>query len=192
MLQDGEWGSDLEALAAAEIYQVPVLIWSTCSKAHGFLMKHSVHTSNKGTIHLLHSGNHYDALIPHCKLSNRRQTDSLANSISSHPNNKRPTTSILDSPILRPLQQKKRKVSHEHETKPTPSCCHNIDESEEESGPIMHPCPDKSEPKQNTNLQYSQPKESTAYQSNITIASLQCPALQRPTGGKTQTSSLHD
>jgi hypothetical protein len=37
MLQDGKWGSDREALAAAEIHQVPVLIWSTRSKAHGFL-----------------------------------------------------------------------------------------------------------------------------------------------------------
>jgi hypothetical protein len=80
MLQDGKWGSDLEALAAAEIHQVPVLIWSTRFKAHGFLMNHSVHTANKGTTHLLLSGNHYDALIPHCKLSNCRETDSLANS----------------------------------------------------------------------------------------------------------------
>jgi hypothetical protein len=138
-------------------------------------MNHSVHTANKGTIHLLHSGNHYDALIPQCKLSHRRQTDSLANSISSQTNNERPTNSIMDSPILKPLQQKKRKVSHENETKPTPSCYHNIAESEEETRPTRHPSPDKSEPQQNTNLQYSQPKESTVYLSNITTAGLQCP-----------------
>lgn len=52
----GEWGSDLEALAAAEIYiKSPcaylVLIWSNGSKAHGFLMNHGVHTTNKGAIH---------------------------------------------------------------------------------------------------------------------------------------------
>jgi hypothetical protein len=90
MLQNGKWGSDLEALATAEIYQVPVLIWSTRSKAHGFLLNHGVHTTNKGAIHLLHSGNHYDALIPDCRLSNCRQTNSLANSISSRGNNERP------------------------------------------------------------------------------------------------------
>jgi hypothetical protein len=112
--------------------------------------------------------------MTHCTLSNRRQTDSLANSILSHPNNERPTTSILDSPISKPLQQKKQKVNHEHEIKPTPSGHHNIVGLEEESGPIGHPCPDKSEHEQNTNLQHNQSKESTAYLSNITTAGLRC------------------
>jgi hypothetical protein len=177
MLRNGKWGSDLEALAAAEIYQVPVLIWSNRSKAHGFLMNHGVHTSNKGAIHVLHSGNHYDALIPHCKVSNCHQINRLASHIASQPDNERPTTLILDSPNLKPLQQKKQKLNHENETKPTRSNpCHNTNEHEEKIEAVRLPCPDKTETKQKSNIQCNQPEESTTYPPHTAAI----PGLQRP------------
>jgi hypothetical protein len=102
MLQYGNWGSDLEALAAAELYQVPVFNLSNRSKAHGFLMNHGVHTAN-----ILHLGNHYDALLPLCRLFNCRQP-TLWQTLLVSSKQREAHYPILDSPILKPMQHKKQ------------------------------------------------------------------------------------
>ena len=79
MLLEGlAWGSDLEAFAAGELHSTSVLIWSHSTRKHGFLMNHSELTEMTGAVHLLHSGNHFDALIPKEKEENTRQTKALA------------------------------------------------------------------------------------------------------------------
>jgi hypothetical protein len=61
----GKWGSDLEASVIAKKVNRPVLLWIASTRKHGTLLNFVyVERSNiKGTAHILHSGNHYSALI---------------------------------------------------------------------------------------------------------------------------------
>jgi hypothetical protein len=61
----GEWGSDLEASVIAKKTNRPLLLWRASTRRHGTLLNFvSVERSKiKGTAHILHSGNHYSALI---------------------------------------------------------------------------------------------------------------------------------
>lgn len=43
----------------------PLLIWSSTSKRHGFLLNFTEENVKTGAIHILHSGNHFDALLIH-------------------------------------------------------------------------------------------------------------------------------
>jgi hypothetical protein len=61
--QSGTWASDVEALAAAEILGHPLLIWTLHTGRHGFLYNYSKSFKNQQTIHILHSANHFDALL---------------------------------------------------------------------------------------------------------------------------------
>jgi hypothetical protein len=72
------WGSDLEALAIAKIYNRSVLIWTLQTRSHGFLMNHKPETAAFGAFHLLHSGQHYDALLCNSDDKNPRSTLDLA------------------------------------------------------------------------------------------------------------------
>jgi hypothetical protein len=61
----GEWGPDLEASVIAKKINRPLLLWIASTRRHGTLLNFlPVERSNiKGTAHILHSGNHYSALI---------------------------------------------------------------------------------------------------------------------------------
>jgi hypothetical protein len=60
-----EWGSDLEASVIAKKINRPLLLWIASTRRHGILLNFvPVERSKiKGTAHILHSGNHYSALI---------------------------------------------------------------------------------------------------------------------------------
>jgi hypothetical protein len=61
----GEWGSDLEASVIAKKTNRPILLWIASTRRHGTLLNFiPVERSKiKATAHILHSGNHYSALI---------------------------------------------------------------------------------------------------------------------------------
>jgi hypothetical protein len=59
---DVVWSSNLEVLAAARLQDKPLLIWSTTTQSHGFLLDFTTQCVKQAAIHLLFSGNHYDAL----------------------------------------------------------------------------------------------------------------------------------
>jgi hypothetical protein len=65
MARVGEWGSDLEASVIAKKVNRPLLLWIASTRRHGTLLNFvPVKRSKiKGTAHILHSGNHYSALI---------------------------------------------------------------------------------------------------------------------------------
>jgi hypothetical protein len=78
LLEGTAWGSDLEPLAAAEIHKQPVLIWSQFTRQHGFLTNHHEGTATTGAVDILHSENHYAALIPDATEANCIKTKALA------------------------------------------------------------------------------------------------------------------
>jgi hypothetical protein len=132
------WGSDVEALAAAEIYQVPILVWSLQTRKHGFLMNYTSETSSKGAIHILHSRIHYDALLTRAKNENIRQTAILARETGTEalPIGVEATTGNTDldstalsiqDPINPSIGPKKRKVTNED---------HKISQSKQQSNEI--------------------------------------------------------
>jgi hypothetical protein len=61
----GKWGLDLEASVVAKKANRPLLLWIASTRRHGTLLNFvPVERSKiKGTAHILHSGNHYSALI---------------------------------------------------------------------------------------------------------------------------------
>jgi hypothetical protein len=62
----GQWGSDLEASAIAKKTNRPLLVWIASTRRHGVTLLNFVPVERskiKGTAHILHSGNHYSALI---------------------------------------------------------------------------------------------------------------------------------
>jgi hypothetical protein len=61
----GEWGSNLEASVIAKKTNRPILLWIASTRRHGTLLNFvPVERSKiKATAHILHSGNHYSALI---------------------------------------------------------------------------------------------------------------------------------
>jgi hypothetical protein len=63
MPQAGTWASDVEAQAAAEILGHPLLIWTMNTGYHGFLYNYSDSSQSKQTLHIVHSTNHFDALV---------------------------------------------------------------------------------------------------------------------------------
>jgi hypothetical protein len=81
MKVNGHWGSNLEARAAAIILERPILIWTQETGRHGFLMNFAINTSYKGTIYLLHSRIHFDALLPLDPTGNTSKTQDLARKV---------------------------------------------------------------------------------------------------------------
>jgi hypothetical protein len=78
MDKDGTWASDVEALVAGKILQRAVLIWSTSTDCHGFLMNFQSSDNKLETLHLLHSTIHFDALLPPDAAVNAERTEALA------------------------------------------------------------------------------------------------------------------
>lgn len=62
----GHWGSDLEALACAQVFNIKVVIWSLQTCLPGEVLNETATTQQSLLIHLLHSGNHYEGLQPLC------------------------------------------------------------------------------------------------------------------------------
>jgi hypothetical protein len=81
MLQSGNWGSDLEALAIAQLMQRPALIWTLATGGHGEHLNYSPMTKTRSAIQILHAGNHYEALLINDEL-NVQQLSRLALSVS--------------------------------------------------------------------------------------------------------------
>jgi hypothetical protein len=141
MKVNGHWGSNLEARAAAIILERPILIWTQETGRHGFLMNFATNTSHKGTIHLLHSRIHFDALLPLDPTGNTSKTQDLARkvgltaiSIGSTPDmrrNKPPAPPATESPKDAKYAIKTRTLldfckNHIKAKPPTPSINHTI------------------------------------------------------------------
>lgn len=85
---DSVSASDLEALAIACLRERPLLIWSTASEKHGFLLTFTDQTIPTGALHLLHSGNHYDALVIDSQSTKTPRTSFSNNMASQRPLNR--------------------------------------------------------------------------------------------------------
>jgi hypothetical protein len=83
MSKTGTWASDVEAQAAAEILGHPLLIWTMNTGRHGFLYNYSDSSRFKQTLHIVHSTNHFDALVVNNPLLNLQYTQQLAQCSSS-------------------------------------------------------------------------------------------------------------
>jgi hypothetical protein len=115
LLEGTAWGSDLEALAAAEIHKRSVLIWSQSTRQNGFLMNHNEGTATTGAVHILHSGNHFDALIPEAPEANCIKTKALAQKIATDN-----VIHVMDQPSIQwgphfP-HEKRQKLVHGYQT----------------------------------------------------------------------------
>jgi hypothetical protein len=143
---NGHWGSNLEARAAAIILERPILIWTQETGRHGFLMNFATNTSDKGTLHLLHSRIHFDALLPLDPTGNTSKTQDLATkvgltaiSIGSAPDMRRnkPRTTI-SQPAAPPATGRPRHAKYVIKTRTLTDFCKNHTKAKPSTPSINH------------------------------------------------------
>jgi hypothetical protein len=83
MSQPGTWATDMEAQAAAETLGHPLLIWTMNTGRHGFLYNHLDSSESQQTLHIVHSVDHFDALVVNNSSLNLQYTQQLAAQCSS-------------------------------------------------------------------------------------------------------------
>jgi hypothetical protein len=133
MKVNGHWGSNLEARAATIILERPILIWTQETGRHGFLMNFTTNTSHKGTIHLLHSRIHFDALLPLDPTGNTSKIQDLARkvgltaiSIGSTPDMRRnKPPAAISQPAAPPATGSPKDAKYAIKTRTLPDFCKN-------------------------------------------------------------------